>query len=372
MSSSASAASPILRTASPTRPRVLHVITGMGYGGAEKIVTDLSCAYGSSATVAWLTGPNSWHKPLRNAGVDCIPLSMKGPFDLPLAIVRLRALIRRLKPDVVHTHLIHAHIVGRMAARMAGGVPVVSTEHNSNRTHALPGWLYRLNARTSHRDRAVVAISESVKRSYLESGWRPETLHVVYNGVAIPPNASELPPLNQSIVTMVGRLHRAKGADLFIEALGRMPWVWGILVGDGEERSLISGLIETEAILGRIEWDKTGATAAAAISRAHLVMVPSRWEGFGLTAVEAMAQGRSVVGTRVDGLIEVVEDGVTGLLVPPESPEALAKAVLSLLSDPDRMIQMGQAGRKRAVEHFSLERMLAGYEKVYAGVMVHV
>jgi glycosyltransferase involved in cell wall biosynthesis len=210
-----------------------------------------------------------------------------------------------------------------------------------------------------------------VKRSYLESGWRPETLHVVYNGVAIPTNPPDLPPLTQSIITMVGRLHKAKGADLFIKSLQLMPWVWGILVGDGEERSLIAGLIETEAILGRIEWDKTGATAAAAISRAHLVMVPSRWEGFGLTAVEAMAQARPVVGTRVDGLVEVVEDGVTGLLVPPENPKALAEATLSLLSDPDRLIQMGQAGRKRTVEHFSLEKMLAGYETVYAGVTAH-
>jgi glycosyltransferase involved in cell wall biosynthesis len=84
-----------------------------------------------------------------------------------------------------------------------------------------------------------------------------------------------------------------------------------------------------------------------------------------------MAQARPVVGTRVDGLVEVVEDGVTGLLVPPENPKALAEATLSLLSDPDRLIQMGQAGRKRTVEHFSLEKMLAGYETVYAGVTAH-
>ena len=107
--------------------RVLHVITGMLKGGAEKVATQLSYPRDDRAAIAWLKGPNAWEEALDGSRVQLNPLGMRGLQDLPRAVSRLTQIIRRFKPDVVHTHLVHAHVVGRWAARRAGNVPVVST-----------------------------------------------------------------------------------------------------------------------------------------------------------------------------------------------------------------------------------------------------
>jgi len=104
------------------------------------------------------------------------------------------------------------------------------------------------------------------------------------------------------------------------------------------------------------------------LSICDLFVLPSLWEGFGLSNVEAMAAGIPVVATNVDAIPEVVSDGETGILVPPKNSGALANAILSLLKDPEKMRKMGQAGKKRAFTFFSAERMVKDYEKLYLSI----
>jgi len=348
--------------------RVLHIVTGMGLGGAEKVAVQLATARGSSAAVAWLTGPLRWEEPLAQAGVACHPVGMRRPWHMPQAVLRLRALIRQFRPDIVHTHLIHANLAGRRAARLAGDVPVVSTEHNLGYQGVGARWLVPLDARTSRRNRAVVAISEAVRARCLSAGFRPDTLCVVYNGVTLPASLPPPPDARKPLLVMVGRLHPDKGADIFIDIVERLPSVAGRLVGDGKERANIRRLIEVSPARERLQWEPEG-DAACALGRATVVVVPSRREGLGIVPLEAMALARPVVAARVGGLVEVVEDGVTGLLVAPEAG-ALVASVQRLLDQPERLVEMGRAGRQRVEERFTLNRMLDGYEAIYRRVAV--
>jgi glycosyltransferase involved in cell wall biosynthesis len=347
-------------------PRVLHIITGMSIGGAEKVATQLSLAREGDAGIAWLKGPNEWAGELSENSVGLYPIGLKGLLDLPAAAVRLRSVVEEFRPDVVHTHLTHAHVAGRWAARRSG-VPVVSTEHNLRARDRLGRrLLYSLDVRTSRQAAAVAAISEAVKRRCGELGFRQETLRVVYNGVKNDPAPPE--PLNRRpILAMVGRLHRAKGADIFIRALDLMPDVDGILVGDGAESGLVERLAARLRDPSRLTWLRRGS-AANAMATADIVVVPSRSEGLGLVALEAMAYERPVIAARVGGLCEVVDEGATGLLFEPECPAALSHAAAALLKDRGLRRSMGIAGRRRALERFSLEQMLGKYEDIYCSV----
>lgn len=357
-----------LPSASISSVRPLHVITGMLKGGAEKMAVQLSVGEGEQAGIAWLKGPCAWEETLGGTGVRLFPLTVAGLHQLPFAVKELTGIIRRFRPDVVHTHLIHAHLVGRWASRRAGGVPVVSTEHNMRvRSRRSDAVLDLLDRRSSRQTAAVCAISEAVRSRCLREGYRTETLHLVRNGVSIPATPSPAPRNARPVIAMVGRLRAVKGADLFVRALGLLPEVEGILIGDGEERARIEALIRALPDPRRLKWERTG-DALGAMAQADVVVVPSRQEGLGLVALEAMSLARPVVATSVGGLTEVVEDGVTGILVAPESPETLAGAISTLLEDELRRIAMGHAGRLRVEQHFSLERMIQAYHQIYCSV----
>ena len=349
-------------------PRVLHVISGMALGGAEKVASQLAVHRGGQAGIAWLKGPNAWGNLLDDTQVNLTPLGMGSIRQLPRALDGLSRVVRTYRPDIVHTHLVHANVIGRWAARRAG-LPFVSTEHNLRvYDRADLRLLKPLDVRSSRRAAAVVAISEAVRERCLAAGYRRDTLHVVYNGVEVPAALPPSPVNERPVVTMVGRLRSAKGADLFVKAIELLPQVDAILIGDGDDRSLVKELIAGMERPDRLRWLPDG-DAMAAMAAADVVVVPSRHEGLGLVAIEAMALGRPVVATRIGGLVEVVQNGITGMLVEPESPEAIAAAVAKLLGDRTTMSNMGLAGRQRADERFSLQRMLEGYEQIYRAVL---
>jgi glycosyltransferase involved in cell wall biosynthesis len=143
------------------------------------------------------------------------------------------------------------------------------------------------------------------------------------------------------------------------------------IIGSGPRLDEYAGLARTLQImdqvhfLGHVEHGKLPAHYA----KADLLVLPSRMESFGLVLVEAMACGLPVVATRVGGIPEVVEDGVTGLLVPPNDPEALAEGINSLLEDPDRMKAMGARGRERAKEHFTWDTVAKRLVSLYTEVL---
>jgi glycogen(starch) synthase len=184
--------------------------------------------------------------------------------------------------------------------------------------------------------------------------------------VPLPP-APGPPPLDPPHLLGIGRLVPFKGFDVALQAfrrvLDRLPRARLTLAGDGPERTALEHLAARLGVRDAVDfvgWVHPGRVQAL-MSAATLVLMPSRWEGLPLVALEAQAAGRPVVASRAGGLPEVVVDGETGRLVPPDAPEALADAVLALLARPVELARMGHAARERAARVFDQVRCVDEY-----------
>jgi glycosyltransferase involved in cell wall biosynthesis len=356
---------------------IVHVAKVAGISGSENhlllLLPDLR-ARGHDVRLVMLhegePGAEELAVRLERGGVPVERLRMRLPLD-PLAFGRVARSIRRRRPDVVHTHLVHADFHGLPAGRLARAPLLVSTKHGFNPFRGGRGF--------AAADRAVarladvhVAISHGLARYLAESeGFDEDAFEIVHYGIVPGPPPTD-PPAEPRLA-VVGRLIPIKAHDVLLAALTRvreeLPEATLEIAGEGpldaELRATVTGLGLRDAVsfLGRV------APAAPVFERSAVVVVPSRGEGFGMVALEAMERGRAVVASDVGGLPEIVEDGVTGIVVPPDEPEALAAALLELLRDPARAAAMGAAGRVRALAAFSQGRCTDRIEELYRAAL---
>jgi glycosyltransferase involved in cell wall biosynthesis len=340
--------------------RVLHVVWNLAGGGAERIVLEL-CRRAPpdiAPTVAPLAPGGELEDAFRAAGVRVLPPARRGRVMGPRG---LRRLVRAARgADLVHTHLWAGDAWGRLAAARAG-VPVLTTEHNTRPDAGWRGWVA---TRMSPLSTRVACVSAAARAAAVAQGGDPSRLVVVPNGIDLS-RFRPLPPADPARprVVFLGRLEPQKGPDLLLEALDRLgdlPGLAADLYGEGRLRAALERRARTLPVPVRLPgWT---ADVQAALAPAAVVVVPSRWEGFGLSAVEALASGRPVVASAVDALPEVV--GSTGVLVRPEDPAALAAALRRLLSDPARLRALAAAGPARAAR-FGLDATVATYATHY-------
>jgi len=353
--------------------RVLHVVKVAGISGAENHLLLLLPALrdrGWDVAAVMLhegePGAEDFAARLEADGVPVERVRLSRAFD-PRAFARILRRARRDRPDVVHTHLVHADFHGLPAGRLARVPALVSTKHGFN--------AFRDRKAFATADRAVasladvhVAISAGLARYLAESeGFDAATFEVVHYGIEA---GSEPPPLpGAPRLAIVGRLIPIKGHDVLLRAVARarerLPGLTLEIAGDGElEQELRAtairlGLGDAVTFLGRV------APVDPVLERAEVVVVPSFGEGFGMVALEAMERGRPVIASSVGGLPEIVDEGRTGLLVPPGDVEALVRAIAQVADDPARAAGMGQAGRARALDGFSQERCTERIESLY-------
>ena len=177
---------------------------------------------------------------------------------------------------------------------------------------------------------------------------------------------------NRPVLGIVGRLAEQKGHSVLLDAMTEVVKTFStvrlLVVGDGPDADALKLHAAQIGLQNHVIW--CGMTDAERVfqfySLMDVVAVPSHFEGFGLTAAEAMAAGRPVVASTVDGLTEVVEDGVTGFLVPPGDSSALAAALIDLLQHPTKAIEMGRQGKERVRKLFSMERYRESILAAYA------
>jgi glycosyltransferase involved in cell wall biosynthesis len=276
-------------------------------------------------------------------------------------VPKLRRALRGLRPDLVHTHLVHADLYGALAAPC----PVVSTKHNDDRFRLGPfRYVERLIGRRVAR---VIAITHALARFTVERvGLPADKVDVVHYGLDSVPKAWDGNPVvevpaHARVLLAVSRLERQKGLDVAVAALAQVrrshPDAVLVVLGEGPERGRLTG--DGVYLPGRV------GDVAAWLKRAELLVHPARWEGFGLALLEAMLSGLPVVATRVSSIPEIVAEGETGLLVPPDDADALAHAIDALLADPERGTRLGAAGLDRARTEFSVQRMARGTLDVY-------
>jgi glycosyltransferase involved in cell wall biosynthesis len=278
----------------------------------------------------------------------------------------VRREVRRLRPDVVHTHLVHADVYGAICA---GRAPLVSTKHNDDRFRLGP--FRHVERAITRRAARVIAITEALRRFCVEGVGLPaakvEVVHYGLDGLPEPWAGSPEVPLPEGarVLLCVGRLAEQKGIDVAIRALALVreqePSAVLVVLGEGPERARLEALAgEGVHLPGRV------GDVAAWYRRAEVLVHPARWEGFGLALLEAMLAAKPVVATRVSSAPEIVVDGKTGVLVPPDDPGALSRAVTSLLADGRRAEAFGRAGLARAHAEFSVARMAERTVAVYA------
>jgi len=346
--------------------RVLHVHRIGGIGGSERHLLTLLPALQSRGVDVRFLGLDD---PSRAPDPFCEQLSvpyerMPAPRDVdPALAFRVTRVLRRARPDLVHTHLVHADVYGALAAPR-----LVSTKHNDDPFRA--GMFRFLERGLAARASRIVTITDALARFQVERVGIPErklvTIH--YGLDALPEAWGENPPddvpADALVVLAVCRLERQKGVDVAVRALARLreqePGAHLVVLGEGAERTRLEELArELHVPLhlpGRVP------DVAAWLRRAAVLVHPVRWEGFGLAVLEAMLAGLPVVASRVSSLPELVADGETGILVSPDDPEALASAIERALGDP---AALGAAGLRRAQERFSVARMAEATLDVY-------
>ena len=245
--------------------------------------------------------------------------------------------------------LVHAHWLGAGAVAATVGKPYVLQVHGTDLVLGLR--FPRLARPILRRAAVVVAGSQALAADARALGARD--VRVVPTGVPIPPEV--VPPEDPPHILFVGRLSEEKGVLELAEAARGLPLV---VVGSGHLASRVPGVV------GPVPPSELGAF----YERAAVVAVPSRREGYGLVAREAMAHGRPVVASAVGGLLEAIDDGVDGVLVPALDVAALRRALEGLLADAERRERLGAAARAHAVQHFSREREIEALLAVYADV----
>jgi glycosyltransferase involved in cell wall biosynthesis len=310
-----------------------------------------------------------------------------GPAEILRRYRRLRRHIAETKPDIVHTHTSPAGVLGRLAAR-ANGVPVVIHTVHAFASHdfvASPQrqvfrWLERaLDRITTHYVVATDAIRRiGVERRIFEPARVALIPHAI-DGSAHPADGGAA--LRRSIgvasdsplIGFVGRLERQKGPDhlgaILPDLMHRAPALHVVIAGEGAMRAELERDVTDAGLEDRVHflgWQEQAAPVMAAID---MLVLPSRWEAFGLVILEAALASIPTVGFAVEGIPEVVVDGETGLLVDAGDRVGLTEAILTLVGDPDRCRAMGRAALDRYLTTYATERMVNSHEVLYRSLV---
>jgi glycosyltransferase involved in cell wall biosynthesis len=350
--------------------RVVHVHRIRGIGGSERHLLTLLPALaerGVDVSFVGLDDPAGVLEPFYRE----LPVPferLQAPRDLdPALAYRLARTLRSLRPDIVHTHLVHADVYGVLAP----GTRIVSTKHNPDPFRA---GAFRFAERAlAWRAARVIAISRAVRSFCIdEVGLPAEKVEVVHYGLdGLPPAWAENPTLElrRPLLLAVCRLEAQKGLETAVRALADVPDATLLVLGEGPDRAALESLASSLGVRDRLLLPGRVGDVATLYAQADVVVHPARWEGFGLAMLEAMLAAKPVVAARAGSAPELVDDGVTGVLVPVDDTPALAGAVSSLLAGPDRAAEMGRAGLERARHEFSVARMADRTLAVYRSVL---
>lgn len=349
---------------------IVHITPGFSFGGAERTIVD--CINNSDParfrfSVIVLSSETALASEIRRSDCRVVTLSKKGfGFHLKRDIART---LRELKADLVHTHVFGADMWGRLAAKSVG-IPSVTTEHNVDE---VPGeWRKLIKRFWPARARHYVACSDRVKRYVLGRYHYTEPLTVIRPGIETNRFAGLEPPLWQEPwqLIMIGRLTEQKNHALAFQALCKLQdKAWHLTVlGEGELEAELKALAGQLGLRERITFLPPTHDVPGALERAHLLLMPSKWEGIGIVIMEAMAAGRVVLASQVDGIPELVTDEENGFLFTPITEEALARRLEHVFDQSSRLANVAEAARHFALERCSAERMAAEYAAVYDSV----
>jgi len=345
------------------KPKILYVITRAEHGGAQVHVRDLACAMRQEFEVAVATGEEGY---LSEACRDqAIPVHIVPHLQRrvwPPADARglweINGLIRRLQPDLIHTHTFKAGFLGRLAGSLRG-VPSIHTVHSwLFGTPALPRLWRILGAPcerlAAYRCQRLITVSEAGARlAHMHRIAPPAKIVTIHNGI---PDCSERANLGHDhplVITMVARFTEAKDHDVLLRAFAGVPPGPRLrLIGNGPLRESSEKLARQLGIQDRVEFLGDREDVASLLAASDVSVLATKFEMFSLSILEAMRAGLPVIASDVGGNCEAIVDGETGFLVPCGSATALTEALGQVLDNPDLRLRLGRAARLRFTEFF--------------------
>ncbi len=364
----------------PAPLRVLHVFVTLPVGGAEDLLAGILAGldrrrFTPGAVCLGPLGPVGEELRRQGMAVTALGLDIKRTPAWRL-VAALRRFLREWRPDILHTHLYHPSLYGRLAGLGLGLKGVVVSVHNAYTRVKLHRCLWNfLLAPMTHR---ILVSSRQVHDDVRRWDRIPEgkLLQLPY-GIRL---AEVDCPLSKDqakaalgwsgfCLGTIGRLEEQKGHGYLLEAVPAMaaaiPDLQVLLVGDGRLRQALERRCRELAVEERVHFLGTRRDLALLYRAMDVFVLPSLWEGLPLALLKAMAAGLPVVATRVSGVEEVIVEGVNGRLVPPGQPGELAQAIIELAARPDLWPRLGQAARETVAASYSLEAMVAQLQDLY-------
>jgi len=360
--------------------KIMYVITGLGVGGAEKVVTSLAdkmADQGNEVLVVYMTG-DALVRP-SNPAVGLVKLKVNSIWDLPVFFIRFRQLHSCFEPDVVHTHMVHANLLVRLCRLITPMRRLVTTAHNRNEEgrfrmagYRVTNWLADVSTNVS-----VEAVRAFEGQNAVPAG----KMLAVHNGISLSQFRKSVSGVSRirselevaeykKLIVAVGRLSEPKDYPNLLSALARVGHEnsdWHLAIaGDGPLRNELASLCQKLGLGDRVSFLGVRDDIPDLLSAADLFVLSSAWEGFPIVIGEAMACECVVVATDCGGVREFLGD--SGFLVEPKNPEALAAAISHALKlSPEQRVALGRSSRARIEELYSLEATVDKWLAIYKG-----
>ncbi|HOW28489.1 MAG TPA: glycosyltransferase family 4 protein [Elusimicrobiota bacterium] len=359
--------------------KIAHLTVGLGAGGTERLVTEMAISLNPAlfdVHVLVLKKRDFRADLLEKNRIPVTFLNGRNCLDLSV-IPAANRFFKDHSFDIVHSHLIWAN---SLAASLKGRNKLIWHDHDTGESMR---WFDRAMEKlfVGKSDR-IVAISDAVaQRIALRCPAQSDRVRVIHNAIRLDVDSGNgapaaKPPFQKTgpVVGYLGRLDEPKkGVAVLIRAwpgvLNTHPSAQLVIVGDGAAALDLEILTRQLGLQKSVRFLGEQSDVKSHLAAFDIFVLPSLWEGFGISLLEAMSSSLPVVATRVGGIPEVVADGETGLLVPPGNVQALGEAVSSLLSDPVRAQDMGKKGLARVRGHFDMKMNISQLEKLYQDCM---
>lgn len=357
---------------------ILFLSTSSGPGGAERVISNLAASLDPNKyrPILCLFRPGWIQECSESRGVRTYVIPTHGMVDWRW-LIRARALLQEEQVDLIHAHEFDANVQGTMVA-MILGIPVIATVHGKN--YFGEKLRRRFAYRWVSRRATMVTVSENLRQFIFEKvGILSGQVKVIYNGV------DELPafdraevdvcrkelglPEDDQLVGVVGNLYSIKGHQYLIDGipavLEQCPKTSFLFAGRGQLETQLRLQVHRLGLDKRVHFLGLRQDIPRILALLDVFVLPSLSEGLSMAILEAMMARKPVVATKIGGNPELVLDGETGVLVPPRNSQALARGMLSVLTNRALAHQLGENGRRRAEEQFSLQTMVKAYEALY-------
>jgi glycosyltransferase involved in cell wall biosynthesis len=352
--------------------KILHVITSLYTGGAERLMVDLLPTLRNDedfqVDLLLINGVETpFKKALKQAGIKVCALSMTNDVYNLRNIFRFRRFLAHNDYDIIHTHNTACQLFVPIAKSLTRNkAKLVTTEHNTTNHRRTKWWLKPLDKWMYRKYAAIVCISDLTRHNleqYLGTDW---PMHTIYNGVDTKRFARPIKDISGKqdfVVTMVAAFRPQKDQDTLIRAFTHLEPNFRLqLVGGGQRGEELKALCSELGLKDRVQFLGVRMDVPDIMEQSDVIVLSSHWEGFGLAAVEGMASGRPMVATDGDGLRDIV--GGAGVLFQPGDDQELASAIKRLCETPDYYRQVALACQERA-QHYDISVMADGYSNLY-------